>query len=100
MSEKTPGSPPIEKWRVPFGATMEFINTTLKTYYQAGAGTKFVSYEEIVKKGIARTPLVNNVPFLLYLGALEKDKADPKLCKLTTLGLDYSKAAYENDTEK
>jgi hypothetical protein len=100
MSEQTAGPPSVEKWRIPFGASMEFINTTLKTYYQAGAGTKSVSYEEIVKKGIGRTPLVNNVPFLLYFGALEKDKADPKLCKLTALGLDYSKAAYENDAGK
>jgi hypothetical protein len=100
MTEQTTGSPSVEKWRIPFGATMEFINTTLKTYYQAGAGTKFVSRDEIIKKGIGRTPLVNNVPFLLYLGALEKDKADPKLCKLTTLGLDYSKATYENDAGK
>jgi len=100
MTEQTVSTPSVEKWVVPFGVSFETLNKILKTYYVAGADARFVDLQDIIQRGVDRTPLVNNIQFLISLGALEREKPDSKKCKLTSLGLEYSKAASANDKEK
>lgn len=92
--------PTVEKWGIPFGATDDLLTNMLKTFYVAGADAKFVTREEVIQRGVGRTPLVNNLSFLITLGALERDKNDSKSFKLTPMGLEYSRAAYAGDGEK
>ncbi len=99
MAEQKVSVPAIEKWVVPFGASQDILVNILKTFYVAGADAKFVSRDEVIQRGIDRTPLVNNLQFLVSLGALEKDEAS-KNYKLTPTGLEYSRAAYSSDKEK
>lgn len=100
MTEQTASAPPVEKWIIPFGVSFETLNKILKTYYIAGGDTRDVDLQNIIQRGVDRTPLVNNISFLDNLGALERQKQDPKKCKLTSLGLEYSKGASANDKEK
>lgn len=105
MAEQSGAAPAVEKttvekWGIPFGATDDLLTNMLKTFYVAGADSKFVTREEVIQRGVGRTPLVNNLQFLITLGALERDKNDSKSFKLTPLGLEYSRAAYASDGEK
>jgi hypothetical protein len=100
MTEQATSAPSVEKWSIPHGTSIEVLNKILKTYYVAGADAKFVSLQDIIQRGVDRTPLVNNVSFLVSLGTLEREKPDSKECKLASLGLEYSKAASENNKEQ
>jgi hypothetical protein len=100
MTEQATSAPSVEKWIIPHGASMEILNKILKTYYVAGADAKFVGLQDIIQRGVDRTPLVNNVSFLISLGTLEREKPDSKECKLTNLGLEYSKAASGDNKEQ
>lgn len=100
MVEQAASTPSVEKWRIPIGVGIEILNKMLKTYYVAGADSKFVSPQDIIQRGVDRTPLVNNIPFLVSLGTLEREKPDSSECKLTSLGLEYSKAASGDNKEQ
>jgi hypothetical protein len=100
MEEETAQSAQkIEKWIIPFGTSLDTLNTILKAFYAAGADTKFVGYEEVIKRGVNRNAVVNNLSFLVYLKALTRNEQDSKLYKFTDLGFNYSKAAYEGNKE-
>lgn len=92
-------APKIEKWVIPFGTSSDGINSILKAFYAAGADAKFVSYEEVIKRGVSRNTVVYNLPFLVYLKALIRNEQDSKSYKFTESGLNYSKAAYGSNKD-
>ena len=97
MAEEKQNSSPIDdKLTIPFGATLKTINLILKGLYIAGADKNFLT-KEMIRKNTGVKAAENNLPFLIFLKAIERNDKDSKLYRLTEVGARYAKAANAND---
>lgn len=84
------------KLQIPFGATLKTLTMILRGMFIAEADKNFVT-KEIIRKNTGLKAVEGNLPFLVYLKAIEKDQKDPKLFRLTEIGTRFAKSANAND---
>ena len=86
------------KFQIPFGATLKTLTMILRGMYIAEADKNFVT-KDIIRKNTGLKAVDGNLPFLVYLKAIEKNEKDAKLFKLTDGGTRFAKAANAEDNE-